>query len=916
MYFKFLVLPLLLCLVGHSLTAGDVVVSRIDHQEMFVGSRITVYVSTLAYLDSARLFSPDLPDFGHIINDGHGSGRIIFDASVGNEGLYNITLEVTSSSFTNIQEFTLEVLPIPEGLALYYVDPENGSNDNDGSASAPWKTLGAVLNEAGQKIKPGSIVFLKTGYHGELNFWGQNDKMVYVVAQSFNTPTTKNITFSFTSHWSVSGLEISPQVNNELNNLPLAVIYGGCEFINIKNCYLYSFEDQSRWNTNQEWYAYSGNGIISTGNHCAFRNNLLKNTWFSTELKGDDQEFSYNIIDCFGADAMRGIADNLKFEYNQVKNAVVFDYDDPIRPQHDDAFQSWTFNLPRKNYIIRGNQIADISNPNLKLPSEITQGIVIFDGFAEDWVIENNLVVLHHAHGIAMYGAKNCKIINNTVVKNPFLRFNPTHLPWIRINPTKSTAGGVPSSANLVQNNFMHSYQTDGLEPATVKSNISGFVQNLVFSDYNHWDFSLNNSATNAYLGIYEDAPNIDNYNLKRDPNSIDIGCFQRNAKEHRDVNSLVDPLRFTAESGIDYIKVHIDNSIELPYFQAYKITCGDKIILSKENEAIIYNLESSTAYHISVSVLDIFNNESKNNEEEYVVTQTDNPGGINVRFLGAQSDDMEVNSNKNPMWGRSPYCRIGSVQSGVSQCVIIPFLFPPLLNNQKLIDADFITYVDTFLQVAQQHVDLYGMKGLLPLPFRDYYYEGALKEDQISIPIRSDYISTANVFQSYSMLDSVGKSTLIQFLNQQIDDGIAIGDQLIFRLNLNEKLSTQNSYYAINSSDSKLTYRTPVLKLVFKTIDSSIEERNISNLIQIFPNPCDGVELTLDLDEIEIKKEILLLIHENNGALVDTRKIFPSSNKVRIDLSNIDVHNGLYHITVSGDGFYGSQSFIIYKDH
>ena len=59
---------------------------------------------------------------------------------------------------------------------------------------------------------------------------------------------------------------------------------------------------------------------------------------------------------------------------------------------------------------------------------------------------------------------------------------------------------------------------------------------------------------------------------------------------------------------GIDFIKVHIDNSIEPPYFQAYKITCGEpNNIVQRRTEAIIYNLESSTAYHISVSVLDIF---------------------------------------------------------------------------------------------------------------------------------------------------------------------------------------------------------------------------------------------------------------------------------------------------------------------
>ena len=58
-----------------------------------------------------------------------------------------------------------------------------------------------------------------------------------------------------------------------------------------------------------------------------------------------------------------------------------------------------------------------------------------------------------------------------------------------------------------------------------VKSNISDLFK-ILFLIITIGILCINNSATNAYLGIYEDAPNIDNYNLKRDPNSLILVAF------------------------------------------------------------------------------------------------------------------------------------------------------------------------------------------------------------------------------------------------------------------------------------------------------------------------------------------------------------------------------------------------------
>ena len=44
------------------------------------------------------------------------------------------------------------------------------------------------------------------------------------------------------------------------------------------------------------------------------------------------------------------------------------------------------------------------------------QGIGCFDGMFVDWIIENNVIIVDHYHGITLGGARGCRIVNNTVI--------------------------------------------------------------------------------------------------------------------------------------------------------------------------------------------------------------------------------------------------------------------------------------------------------------------------------------------------------------------------------------------------------------------------------------------------------------------------------------------------------------------
>ena len=65
---------------------------------------------------------------------------------------------------------------------VFYVDPEKGDMDNDGSAERPWRTVEQVFEHnliqtrdtAGRlknpqaPVKAGDTILLRSGYHGEI----------------------------------------------------------------------------------------------------------------------------------------------------------------------------------------------------------------------------------------------------------------------------------------------------------------------------------------------------------------------------------------------------------------------------------------------------------------------------------------------------------------------------------------------------------------------------------------------------------------------------------------------------------------------------------------------------------------------------------------------------------------------------
>ena len=83
------------------------------------------------------------------------------------------------------------------------------------------------------------------------------------------------------------------------------------------------------------------------------------------------------------------------------------------------------------------------------------QGIALFDGIYEDWVIRDNTVIVDHWHGITIMGARRVAVSGNTVF---YARPGPPGAPRITKTAHKD---GRPSENSIIRNNTLQSRPDD-----------------------------------------------------------------------------------------------------------------------------------------------------------------------------------------------------------------------------------------------------------------------------------------------------------------------------------------------------------------------------------------------------------------------------------------------------------------------
>lgn len=372
----------------------------------------------------------------------------------------------------------------------YYIDPVNGSADGDGSAENPWRTLQEVIENGlietyrhsenynpssdleivneGAPVKGGDRLLLRSGYHGFVtvnNFifheWltieGENGHEAILsqfnATGAFKNFYLKNIIIKKDSYQGNENYWEADDITHNTNAclyLGSGDFWGKGENVKVNGLTVKTTDDISGWDE-ATWSARVAGGISlrSVENievyNCHIENISLG---ISIEYMSDHAKVVGNTIQNYSLDGARLISNNVFFAYNTIKGC--FKIDD----NHDDAIQSYSRGADNSpgtgvlyNNVLRGNLIIGINGVDQPLAGN-PQGIGCFDGFFDGWIVENNVVITNHYHGITFSGMRNSKIANNTVIDQiP----GDDLSPWIRISNHKN---GSPSENCLIINNI------------------------------------------------------------------------------------------------------------------------------------------------------------------------------------------------------------------------------------------------------------------------------------------------------------------------------------------------------------------------------------------------------------------------------------------------------------------------------
>ena len=198
--------------------------------------------------------------------------------------------------------------------------------------------------------------------------------------------------------------------------------------------------------TAADWVARAHRGVLLTGRDITLRNSKISIVDHAVEALVDGALVVGNDISLFRGDGIRALGDRSRYVGNRIQGCVAVD------DNHDDGFQSWSLgpdgtpgggvvsDVVIADNVIRGGKRDGPLGCDL-------QGIGMFDGIYENWVIKNNVIEVNHWHGITVMGARNVVVEGNVVVDETAGDIGP---PWITITAHKD---GRVSQRSVISDN-------------------------------------------------------------------------------------------------------------------------------------------------------------------------------------------------------------------------------------------------------------------------------------------------------------------------------------------------------------------------------------------------------------------------------------------------------------------------------
>lgn len=418
----------------------------------------------------------------------------------------------------------------------FYIDPVLGSSSGDGSEAYPWLTLEQVIEDGliqwyrhaesynpeselvivneGAPVQGGDRLLLRSGYHGHvaLNTFIFTDWLT-ISAQDGQTPVLsqfklqgafakiylKGLTILKDSYEGPENYWEADEINHNSSAclyLATSSFWGVGRQVKVNNLTLGTTTDTSSWSAAQ-WVQRAAGGIgLRSILDCEIVNCRIENIrhGLNIEYASDNTIAVNNTIKNFSGDGCRLISNNVFLAYNTITDCLKVD------DNHDDAIQSYTRGEDGSpgtgvlsNNVVRGNLIigtTDVTNPLAGSP----QGIGCFDGFFDGWIVENNVVIVDHYHGISFYGMRNSYILNNTVIDQN--HDNDTS-PWIMITDHKN---GTPSESCTIANNIAYrSISASGMDVSEHHNYVVGrdnaSLLSDLFAEPGDLDFHLRDNA-------------------------------------------------------------------------------------------------------------------------------------------------------------------------------------------------------------------------------------------------------------------------------------------------------------------------------------------------------------------------------------------------------------------------------------
>lgn len=349
-----------------------------------------------------------------------------------------------------------------------WVDPARGAADNPGTRERPWRTLGEAAAQGRlAELAKGATVWLRGGDHGTAKLQASS---LTISAWEGSRPYLGRLEISG-EDLTLRRLEIGAEFADTYRGpvVTIAERKAG-KNITLEGCFVHTARDASEW-TAEHWRSAKP-GILCgrRGSHITLRDNYVLHTRFAIEVNAPNSTCEGNVVDGYSGDGFRITRDDITLRYNVIRNCYLSDKHGD--KNHDDAIQCFLFNKGTgtvRRVTVESNLIlsreAD-DQPFLSHP----QAIGFFDGPLVDFVVRDNVCLVDHWHGVSLYDAQGCTIVDNAC----YSRWPGKMKPWVRLGKKKHTPKG-----NIVRDNFAHSIHLE--EDAAVKASGNAKVTERAF---------------------------------------------------------------------------------------------------------------------------------------------------------------------------------------------------------------------------------------------------------------------------------------------------------------------------------------------------------------------------------------------------------------------------------------------------